>query len=132
MANLTLKGKLTEKRDNEQITDTFNKRDFCIEIDLDTQFPQEIKLTLIKDKTDLIDKYNVGDSIEADINVRGRRVNLKAGGEEVFNELNVWRIRGVASGVTNDAPMPGSDEAVGAAPTTAPASAPEEQDDLPF
>lgn len=127
MADLVLKGKLTEKRDEEQITDSFSKRDFCMQIDLDTQYPQEVKLTLIKDKCSLIDKFSVGDEIEADINVRGRRVTLKkTNTQDVFNELNVWRVRGNASGA---APMPTAEPTTNSDP--APASA-GDNDDLPF
>jgi hypothetical protein len=114
------KGKLVKKGDIQKISDTFSKRDIWMEIDLESDYPQTIKIELVKDKMSLIDKFNVGDSIAIDVNVRGRRVTLKDQTEEVFNSLNGWRLRGNATG---QAP------AQGAAPPDGPASG---EDDLPF
>jgi hypothetical protein len=142
MAGLTLKGELKFKGEVVTIKDNFTKREFWIEIDQDTQYPQIVNLELIKDKCDIIDKYTAatkttkGDMIEADINVRGNVAKMADDTYRCFNSLNCWRVRGIATGEKNDAPMPGEEQAAApaAVPEAAPAAAPGgvNKDDLPF
>jgi len=117
------KGTLLNKGEIVFVTDTFTKRNVWIKIDEDTEYPQTIEIELVKDKCDLVDKFNVGDSIAIDINVRGRQVTMKDSTERVFNSLNGWRVRGNATGQAPTQPA--------AAPNnTAPDGGP--PDDLPF
>ena len=121
MAGLTLKGAIVFKGQTETIKDDFTKRELWLEIDRDTQYKQTINIEFIKDKTSLVDKYNVGDEVEVDVNIRGNRVTLKKdNSERCFNAINGWRIRGMASG---------DSEPVAATPNAAPDADP---DDLPF
>jgi len=126
MAGMELEGKLLHKGDVEQINETLTKRVLWLQIDLDTDYPQEIEIELIKDKCSLIDKYSVGDTIAVDVNIRGRKVTLKsgarAGQDAVFNSFNGWRIRGNASGADN----------AGAGTQPPPPPQDGDGDDLPF
>lgn len=124
MAGLTLKGTVdTIGKIEAPIKDNpeFTKRELWLTIDEDTQFPQTVNIEFLKDKTAIINKFKPGDSIEVDINVRG---NKSKDGSRCFNSLNGWRVRGVASGGDDSAPLPDSD--------TDTQKGSEGGDDLPF
>ena len=90
----------------------FTKREFVIKTTDDGDYPQDIKFELVKDKTALIDKYNVGDKVTVYLNIRGREYN-----ERYFVNLVAWKIEG---------------QSVSAAPTTEPDSNIENDDKIPF
>ena len=67
----------------------FTKREFVIKTTDDGDYPQDIKFELVKDKCQLIDKYNVGDKITVYLNIRGREWN-----EKYFVNLVAWKLEG--------------------------------------
>ena len=69
---MQLIGNLKTVRDIQQISASFQKREFVIET-LD-QYPQTIQLELHQDKADIIDAYALGE-------------------EKVFNTLVCWKIQ---------------------------------------
>lgn len=71
-------------------TGGFKKRD--IVITTDDQYPQHILIQFVQDKCDILNGYNVGESVVVGINLRGREwVNPK--GETVyFNQIQGWKI----------------------------------------
>jgi hypothetical protein len=117
-------GKLHRIFDEQQIKDTFRKREFVVE-KTDGQYPNFIKFELIQDRCSLLDAYNEGDEVTVSFDLRGREWQ-----DKYFTNLHAWRIQGAASG--------------GQAPPAAPAAAsmPSEEppafaadkskDDLPF
>jgi PDZ domain-containing secreted protein len=90
MSDFKLEGKVIAIMDEQQITDTFKKREFVIETD--DKYPQQVKFELANDKTDLISKYKAGDKITVSFNVRGR-----AWKDKYFVSLDAWRIEGETS-----------------------------------
>ena len=67
---MNVKGRLHLKGETQQISQKFAKRDFVIETE--DKYPQLVSLQLTQDKCGLLDDYEVGDAIDADINIRGR------------------------------------------------------------
>jgi hypothetical protein len=67
----------------------FTKREFVIKTTDDGDYPQDIKFELVKDKCQLIDKYNIGDKITVYLNIRGREWN-----EKYFVNLVAWKLEG--------------------------------------
>lgn len=63
-------GKLIVKKETEQISETFRKRDIVVETI--GEFPQTIPITLSNNKTTLADNINVGEMVKVMINLRGR------------------------------------------------------------
>ena len=63
----------------------FTKREFVITTE--EKFPQDIKLELVKDKCDLIDKYSVGDWLKVGFNMRGNEYN-----DKYYVNLVAWRL----------------------------------------
>ena len=64
---------------------TFRKRTLVIKTD--EQYSQSIPIDFIQDKCEILDKYNVGDSVTVGINVRGNEYNGK-----FYVSLNGWKI----------------------------------------
>ena len=114
--NFELSGKLIEKYDTVQVTDTFTKREFVVEIENATnpEWNDFVKLQLLKDKCDLIDRYNTGDLITVNFNVKGRAWKKNEEAETVyFNSLDAWKIKAVegeAKETSNEVPAEGATE----------------------
>lgn len=87
---MNVKGRLHLKGETQQISQKFAKRDFVIETE--DKYPQLVSLQLTQDKCPLLDDYEVGDSIDADINIRGREWTSPKGEVKYFNTLEAWRL----------------------------------------
>ena len=87
---MKLEGQLKKKFETQNITASFQKREFVITTQ--EQYPQDILLELTQDKVTLLDKYNEGDLISVDINVRGREWINPEGLAKYFNTLQAWSI----------------------------------------
>jgi len=89
------------------------------------QYPQDLAMDFIKDKTSLLDSFQPGQDVTVAINLRGNEYNGK-----YFVNLNGWRISAAQTAAPASAPVQAS-----AAQTAAPAPvipAAEQADDLPF
>ena len=129
-----LTGKLKKIDPIVQVSDKFSKREFVI-TDESSQYPQDVLFQITQDKCTLLDKFNVGDTVQASFNLRGREWTSPTGEVKYFNTLEAWRIEKVGQGNAMPAGGPsamslGSDP-IPAATTSAVASN-EEEDDLPF
>lgn len=81
-----VEGKLHKVFETESKTQTFQAREFVIEIG-DGNYPQFIKFQLTQDRCGLIDAYEPGQQIKVYFDLRGREWN-----EKYFTNLNAWRI----------------------------------------
>ena len=68
----------------------FRKRELVVMTN--EQYPQPLLIEFVQDKCDLLNNFNVNDTVKVDINLRGREwINPK--GEAVyFNTTQGWRI----------------------------------------
>lgn len=110
--------------DTQTFNSGFQKREFVITTK--EQYPQDVKFELIKERIDLIDPYNQGDTIKVHFNLRGNEYNGK-----YFVNLQAWRIEPMGS----NAPAGdngSSDPFAQAGFPDAPAQDSSEEDDLPF
>ncbi len=92
--NFEIKGKLIEKSNVKQISDTFKVREFVIE-NTETvagrDFTEMIKFQLVQDKCSLVEDIQKGDSIKVNFNIRGRKWE-KDGRSGYMTNLDAWRI----------------------------------------
>ena len=100
---MELKGKIYKIGQEQVVSDKFKKREFVLETDLDSQYPQFIAVECTQDKCELLDKFKVGQIVTAHINLRGRNWTNKEGIEKTFNTLQVWRIEADEEQQTEDA-----------------------------
>ena len=89
---INIEGKLIEKFETVQITETFKKREFVLEYIENPEYPEFIKIELIQDKCDLIVKINIGEQIKVHLNIKGRKWTNKEGKINYFNSLQAWKI----------------------------------------
>lgn len=120
-----VEGKLHKKYETENKTDTFQAREFVIEIE-SGNYPQFIKFQLVQDRCALLDTYNEGDGIKVHFDLRGREWNGK-----YFTNLNAWRLEKPAGADANVPEVPQGDAAFPSV-TDEPNADFDGNDDLPF
>jgi len=119
-----VEGKLHKKFDTENKTDSFQAREFVIEVSSGS-YPQLVKFQLVQDRCSIIDDYEEGQMIKVHFDLRGREWNGK-----YFTNLNAWRVEQPAAADVPAPQTPASGESFPAA-NDEPASDGFD-DDLPF
>ena len=91
MANesYTVTGQLYKKNPMEVKSDKFSKIDFIIKTD--GEYPQYLQIQASNAKMSLLDNVNVGDTVTANVNVKGRLWQSPQGEEKCFNTLELWK-----------------------------------------
>ena len=99
-------GKLVAKLEVVQRTETFKTREFVIEKTEDIggrSITNYVKFQCVQDKTALPDKFNLGDEVKVQFNIKGTKW-VKEGKENYITNLDAWRIETVKLGQSNDMP----------------------------
>ncbi len=124
-----LTGKLIAKYDTVQRTETFKTREFAIEKTDDIggrTIVNYAKFQSVQDKTEIIDKINIGDTVKVYFNIKGSKWE-KDGKTNYITNLDAWRIEQILNtnqaGNSTDTNTMESMDTFTAAP---------ENDDLPF
>ncbi len=118
-----VEGKLHKKFETEQKTDTFQAREFVLEI-ADGQYPQQVKFQLVQDRCGLIDSYEEGEDMKVHFDLRGREWQGR-----YFTNLNAWRLEKVNA---ESVPQQGTNAADSSFPSVDDEPANQPDDDLPF
>lgn len=95
-------GKLVSKMPVIQRSETFKTREFVIEKSEEVNgrtLLNYVKFQCVQDKTQLPDKYNVGDEVKVYFNIRGTKW-MKDGKENFITNLDAWRLEAVKLGGT--------------------------------
>tara|TARA_B000000441_G_C21733167_1_gene347895 strand:+ start:892 stop:1263 length:372 start_codon:yes stop_codon:yes gene_type:complete len=103
----------------------FRKRELVLTTQ--EQYPQNILVEFIQDRTDLLDAYNIGDFVKIDINLRGREWTNDKGEVKYFNSIQGWRIEKVEDEFESQLPPLPTKEDLNISDNTS-----SEPDDLPF
>lgn len=115
---MEVQGKVKLIKDVQEVSASFKKRELVVTTA--EQYPQDILIEFVQDKTDLLNALKVGDMVTVQINLRGREWINPQGEAKYFNSLHGWR---VSSGEGTSAPLPPKGEDVAIV---------EGEDDLPF
>ena len=125
-----LTGKLIAKYDTVQRTETFKTREFVVEKSDDINgrtITNYIKFQSVQDKTNLIDKLNIGSEVKVYFNIKGSKWE-KNGQTNYITNLDAWRIEQLLQSNTAASAEDGHLE-----PLDTFSSAPSDTvDDLPF
>jgi hypothetical protein len=89
---MNITGKITAIFDVAQINETFKKREFVVEYSDNSQYMEYIKFELFQDKCDLINDFSVGDEVEIQFNLKGRKWTDPKGVDKYFNTLQAWKL----------------------------------------
>lgn len=133
-------GKLYEVSEINQISDTFKKREFIIEVEnpnLQFQRTDYLKFQLTQDRCELIDAYSTGEMMKVSFNLRGNKWE-KEGRVSYFTNLEAWRIEKVSAeapatgGQEAPFPNPAQQQEASSQPKTTESFQNSGEDDLPF
>lgn len=91
-----LTGKVKTIGNTQTFDSGFQKREFVVTTN--EQYPQDIKLELIKDKCAMLNSYSIGDDVRVSFNIRGNEYNGK-----YYVNLQAWRISKLEKG---EMPLP--------------------------
>lgn len=70
----------------------FKKREFVLEYAENPSYPEYIKLEVIQDKCDLLDKLTKGQKVDVNYNLKGRKWTNPKGEVVFFNTIQAWRV----------------------------------------
>jgi|SRR5690242_8435907 hypothetical protein len=125
-----LTGKLIAKFDVAQRSETFKVREFVVEKTDEINgksISNFIKFQCVQDRTNIVDRVNIGDEIKVYFNLKGTRWE-KDGKVSYFTNLDAWRIEQILKPAIDSFPNEDHLEPL----DTFTASSPEVIDDLPF
>jgi single-strand DNA-binding protein len=100
-----LEGKVKVIEDIRTFPSGFTKREFIVTTE--ERFPQDIKLECLKEKCDLLNDHQVGNTVKVSFNLRGNEYNGR-----YFVNLQAWRIEKGTSEQSSDAPEPAPEESL--------------------
>jgi hypothetical protein len=122
MSSYTIEGRVISIGQTEQKSEKFSVRKFVI----DDQAPEYANLhefQLANAKTELADKFSIGNQVRVHFNLKGRGWTSPSGEVKYFSSLDAWRIESIDAPQQQPQPQPAQPQQ--------PAQAPIETD-LPF
>ena len=123
--NMQVQGKIHATFEAEQVTPRFRKREFVLELDGDSRYPQYVMFQLTGDRCEMLDGFAKGEDVRVEFSLRGREWTSPKGEVRYFNSLETWGLDRVGEG----APAGGADggDMFGDEPPP-----PSDEDDIPF
>lgn len=103
MPSFEIEGKLLRKYDTENKSQSFQAREFVIEIQ-DGNYPQYIKFQLTQDRCAALDSFQEGEPLKVHFDLRGREWQGK-----YFTNLNAWRLEKAGASPAAAPPAAASD-----------------------
>ncbi|MBA4141083.1 MAG: DUF3127 domain-containing protein [Segetibacter sp.] len=97
-------GKLIARFDIVQRNENFKTREFVIEKTEDANgrsFTNFIKFQCVQDKTAMPDRFNIGDEVKVQFNIKGSRWE-KDGRTNYITNLDAWRMESLKLAQNND------------------------------
>ena len=124
---MEIQGKIKLIKEVQEISATFKKRELILTTD--EQYPQTLSVEFIQDKTDLLNNFEVNQSVKVGINLRGREwENPETKELKYFNSIQGWRIDLINEEMSEEIPpMPPPISSENSDISTS-----EHEDDLPF
>lgn len=116
-----------------QVSASFKKRELVVATE--EQYPQFISINFVQDKTELLDRFNIGDEVKVSINLRGREWVNPQGETKYFNDIQGWRIEALSpqSGTSSPSAEAKQEETYsGKREYSEPLGKEDEENDLPF
>lgn len=88
---MELIGRIKKIMELKKINDRFQKREFVLEVDYNSRFPQNIIFEVVQEKCDLLNALNINDEVKVYFKIKGheRLINNEM---KYFNNLEVWKI----------------------------------------
>ena len=94
--SVTVAGRIVLINETKQITDSFRKREFVLEVAENPEYPEMLMMEMIQDKCNVLEAYSVGDMVKVELNLKGRSWTSSTGETKYFNTLQAWKIEKAA------------------------------------
>ena len=101
--NLEITGKLIEKYETQTVSERFKKREFVLELVEEVNgspYTNYAKMQLVQNKCDILDRFNVGETLRVNFNIKGNRYE-KEGKTSYFSNLDAWRLEKADANANN-------------------------------
>jgi hypothetical protein len=126
--NMQIQGKIHATFEAAQVTDRFRKREFVLELEGASRYPQYVMFQLTGDRCEALDGFEPGHEVAVEFSLRGREWTSPKGEVRFFNSLEVWSIDRAGDA---EAPLPGAAASAAATPGDDPPP-PTDDDEIPF
>jgi len=130
--NMQIQGKIHATFEAAQITERFRKREFVLELEAASRYPQYVMFQLTGNRCDALDGFEAGQEVAVEFSLRGREWTSPKGEVRFFNSLEVWSIDRVGEGEGGSDGATSTGAASGAAPSGDEPPPPTDDDDIPF
>ena len=90
--SMQVQGRIHASFPAEQVTQRFRKREFVLELDGGSRYPQYVMFQLTGDRCETLDGFAPGDEVRVEFSLRGREWTSPKGDVRYFNSLEVWSI----------------------------------------
>lgn len=107
---MEIKAKIYKIGETVQVSEKFKKRELMVITDLDSQYPQHLKVQLSQDKCALADTLRPEQIVTLSINLRGKLYTDKNGQENCITNVEVWKVQADAVTAPASAPVPSEPE----------------------
>lgn len=87
-------GKLIQKYPTQNVNERFRKREFVLELEDNVNgnvYTNYAKMQLVQQKCDLLDRYNEGDIVKVNFNIKGNKWE-RDGETRYITSLDAWRL----------------------------------------
>ena len=88
--NMQIQGKIHAAFDAEQVTQRFRKREFVLELEGESRYPQYVMFQFTGDRCEMLDGFAKGEEVKVEFSLRGREWTSPKGDVRYFNSLDVW------------------------------------------
>lgn len=95
-----LTGKIKSIGEVEVKSEKFRLRNFVVTME-DEKYPQHIQMQLSNDKCEVLNSFNIGDSVNVSFNLRGREWASPQGEVKYFNSVEAWKIDSISAPAPN-------------------------------
>ena len=130
--NMQIQGKIHAIHDAAQVTERFRKREFVLELEGGSRYPQYVMFQLTGDRCDALDGFAKDQEVKVEFSLRGREWTSPKGEVRYFNSLETWSVEpvsGQAAGSRASGSGPGADAGD---PGFGDPPPPSDDDDIPF
>jgi hypothetical protein len=132
--NMQIQGKIHAAFEAAQVTERFRKREFVLELEGASRYPQYVQFQLTGDRCEALDGFEAGQEVKVEFSLRGREWTSPKGEVRYFNSLEVWSVDRIGADAGSDTgwdgPSAGSSGGAGRVGDEPPP--PSDEDEIPF
>jgi hypothetical protein len=125
--NMEIQGKIHATFDEQQVTERFRKREFVLQLDAASRYPQFVMFQLTGDRCGELDGFGAGEDVKVEFSLRGREWTSPKGEVRYFNSLEVWALERLGDAPSDSPPGSGTEPGQGDEPPP-----PMDEDEIPF